>query len=147
MVDQIFILSYNTCMIYFAYGMNTNREEMHHRCRGALSLGPAQLLGHSFRFAHHADVVPCEHSHVEGVAWRIDQYHLQALDRLEGYPWYYDRVQATICLRDRQLQAWVYRMQPGNDPALPSQHYYDTVMEGYQVHGVPTDQLLNAVLL
>jgi hypothetical protein len=77
-------------MLYFAYGMNTNPGEMSRRCPGAVSMGHARLLDHSFRFSQHADVEPCEDSFVDGVLWDINQDHLQVLDLLEGYPHYYD---------------------------------------------------------
>ena len=63
-------------MLYFAYGMNTNRSEMAQRCPGALSLGHARLVDRIFRFATHADVVKCRGSYVDGVLWTIDDFHL-----------------------------------------------------------------------
>ncbi len=130
-------------MLYFAYGMNTNRTGMAQRCPGALSLGPARLLNHSFRFAVHADVVPCEDSFVDGVLWSIDQHHLNSLDRLEGYPWYYARSELAVNHQGRTVMAHCYFMQPGATDAQPNQQYLDTVIEGYRQHGVPTDQLYN----
>lgn len=132
-------------MYYFAYGMNTDRAGMAQRCPGALSLGPARLLDHRFRFAVHADVVACENSSVQGVLWYIDQHHLNSLDRLEGYPWYYDRAKLTVNHGGQQIQAHCYRMQAGNPDAPPAQAYLDCVLRGYAEHGVPTDQILNCL--
>lgn len=132
-------------MLYFAYGMNTNPREMATRCPGARSLGPAQLLNHSFRFAQHADVEVCEDSYVDGVLWDINEEHLRALDNLEGYPYYYDRVVATVMHESRAYHVLVYRMQPGHEISEPTLGYYNLVMEGYRAHGVPTDQLENSV--
>jgi gamma-glutamylcyclotransferase (GGCT)/AIG2-like uncharacterized protein YtfP len=97
-------------MLYFAYGMNTNTEEMAHRCPGAKSLGHARLVNHSFRFARHADVEPCDNSFVDGVLWEITDQHLTALDQLEGYPFYYDRVASSVVHESRTFHALVYRM-------------------------------------
>ena len=88
-------------MLYFAYGMNTNRSEMAQRCPGALSLGHARLVDRIFRFATHADVVKCRGSYVDGVLWTIDDFHLNALDRLEGYPYYYNRRSLRVAHNDR----------------------------------------------
>ena len=79
----------NNSQLYFAYGMNTNQDEMAYRCPGAHSLGHARLIDHAFRFAVHADVVPCEGSYVDGVLWSITDQDLDHLDQLEGYPTYY----------------------------------------------------------
>jgi gamma-glutamylcyclotransferase (GGCT)/AIG2-like uncharacterized protein YtfP len=132
-------------MLYFAYGMNTNRSGMAQRCPGALSLGHARLIDYSFRFAHHADVVKSKSSFVDGVLWVIDNYHLVSLDGLEGYPFYYNRRKLRVAHNDRIVMAETYYMQPGNLDALPSQHYFDMVVEGYKEHNVPLDQLYNNV--
>jgi gamma-glutamylcyclotransferase (GGCT)/AIG2-like uncharacterized protein YtfP len=132
-------------MLYFAYGMNTNRSGMAQRCPGALSLGHARLIDYSFRFAHHADVVKSKSSFVDGVLWVIDNYHLVSLDGLEGYPFYYNRRKLRVAHNDRIVMAETYYMQPGNLDSLPSQHYFDMVVEGYKEHNVPLDQLYNNV--
>lgn len=132
-------------MLYFAYGMNTEREGMARRCPGAHSLGAARLRDHAFRFAIHADVLPCEQSWVDGVLWVVDQCCLDVLDTVEGYPWYYDRVIATVDYMGREVQAQCYRMQPGHEDALPADYYLDSVVRGYQQHQVPTDQIYNCL--
>jgi len=128
-------------MLYFAYGMNTNPKEMAYRCPGAQSLGHARLVDHSFRFAQHADVEPCDNSYVDGVLWDINEDNLRALDVLEGYPHYYHRVVGSVVLGSRTFHALVYRMQPGHQICEPSSSYYNLVTQGYRAHGVPTDQL------
>ena len=132
-------------MLYFAYGMNTNRSEMAQRCPGALSLGHARLIDRIFRFATHADVVKCRGSYVDGVLWTIDDFHLNALDRLEGYPYYYNRRSLRVAHDNRIVMAETYYMQPGNLDALPSQSYFDMVVEGYNQHNIPLDQVYNSV--
>lgn len=134
-------------MLYFAYGMNTDQVGMAQRCPGALSLGHARLQDHAFRFAVHADVVPCADSWVDGVLWVIDQQHLNSLDRVEGYPWYYDRAELEVEHRERKVKAHCYRMQPGNADAAPTQTYLDSVLRGYEYHKVPTDQVLNSLYI
>jgi len=132
-------------MLYFAYGMNTNRSEMAQRCPGALSLGHARLVDRIFRFATHADVVKCRGSYVDGVLWTIDDFHLNALDRLEGYPYYYNRQSLRVAHNDRIVMAETYYMQPGNLDSLPGQGYFDLVVEGYNQHNIPLDQVYNSV--
>ena len=132
-------------MLYFAYGMNTNRSGMAQRCPGALSLGHARLIDYSFRFAIHADVVKCKGSYVDGVLWTIDDFHLNSLDHLEGYPFYYNRRALRVAHEDRVVMAETYYMQSGNLDNLPGQDYFDMVVEGYKEHGVPTEQLFNSV--
>jgi gamma-glutamylcyclotransferase (GGCT)/AIG2-like uncharacterized protein YtfP len=132
-------------MLYFAYGMNTNPTEMAHRCPGAVSLGHARLVNHSFRFAQHADVEPCDGSYVDGVLWEITDEHLKSLDQLEGYPHYYNRVVSSVVHGARTFHVLVYRMQPGHIVSEPTRGYYNLIQEGYRAHGVPTDQLENCL--
>lgn len=132
-------------MLYFAYGMNTNPVEMARRCPGATALGHARLINHSFRFAQHADVEPCEDSYVDGVLWEIDQDNLLALDALEGYPYYYNRVVRSVVLGSRTFHSLVYCMQPGNEDSPPTRGYFDLIVRGYEAHNVPTDQLYNCL--
>ena len=132
-------------MLYFAYGMNTNSQGMARRCPAAVSHGRAVLLDHVFRFAGPADVVKCPDSYVDGVLWSITPQCLNALDILEGYPYYYNRRFKKVLFQGRVCQAMTYYMQPGNLDSEPSAGYFDMVVEGYREHGVPTEQLYNSV--
>jgi len=131
-------------MLYFSYGMNTNQAEMALRCPGATSLGHARLIDHVFRFATHADVVKCRGSFVDGVLWEINNSHLKALDSLEGFPYYYNRRPLRVAFAGRTVLAETYYMQPGHLDEPPSRGYFATVLEGYQQHQIPLDQLYNS---
>ena len=137
-------------MFYFAYGMNTNRDSMARRCPGAISMGSARLLDHEFRFDRHADVVSCPGRSVSGVLWIIDDEHLQDLDNLEGYPYYYDRKILPVEYHDNIVMSECYRMQPDNmsryiTDEYPSQGYLDMLFEGYLEHNIPDDQIFSAL--
>jgi gamma-glutamylcyclotransferase (GGCT)/AIG2-like uncharacterized protein YtfP len=134
-------------MLMFAYGMNTNSEQMGTRCPAALSLGHAILPKFEFRFARHADVVPSDRHEVHGVLWDITDDCLDALDRLEGFPDYYDRTYVTVLHRGVAKSALVYFMQPGYPGELPADSYRDMVRSGYREHDVPTGQILRALTL
>ena len=131
--------------LYFAYGMNTNANGMAHRCPGAVSHGHAYLIDHVFRFSGPADIVKCPDSYVDGVLWTITPACLKSLDILEGYPHYYTRNHRRVWHDGRIVQALTYYMQPGHLDSPPSDGYFDMVLEGYQEHGVPTEQLYNAL--
>jgi gamma-glutamylcyclotransferase (GGCT)/AIG2-like uncharacterized protein YtfP len=134
-----------TTQLYFAYGMNTNIEGMARRCPAAVSHGHARLIDHVFRFSGPADVVKHRGSFVDGVLWTITDDCLKALDMLEGFPHYYNRRFKEVWFSGRIVKACVYYMQPGHVDAAPSNGYFDMVLEGYTDHGVPTEQLYNAL--
>jgi gamma-glutamylcyclotransferase (GGCT)/AIG2-like uncharacterized protein YtfP len=128
-------------MFYFAFGMNTNRDSMARRCPGAICMGYAKLQDHEFRFAIHADVVPVTDQQVHGVLWLIDTDHLRSLDQLEGYPHYYDRDILPVEYQGNIVMAECYRMQPDNPDDYPGKTYLDMLLEGYEEHHVPQDQI------
>jgi gamma-glutamylcyclotransferase (GGCT)/AIG2-like uncharacterized protein YtfP len=132
--------------LYFAYGFNTQRSGMARRCPDARSLGAAKLPDYSFRFAHHADITPFRDSTVDGVLWEVTPECIASLDRVEGYPHYYDRKTVDVIHDNCVKQAWVYMMQPGSFETAPSDGYLDQLIDGYQEHGVSHVQIIRALV-
>ena len=128
-------------MKYFAYGMNTNLDEMARRCPTAQCLGPAYIKDHRLVFRTHADVESAAGEQCWGVLWEISQTDLKALDLLEGFPYYYGRKTVMIHKQDHFVAGLVYYMNDQTSEQEPSLGYYQTVWEGYQQNDVPTDQL------
>lgn len=130
----------------FSYGMNTNTYSMKARCPSAKWVSSAVLPAHRFEFRYHADVEHDHNEQVYGVLWQMDQAAMDAIDRCEGYPEYYDREQVWVEVLDGlQYQAWVYKMCGNNDIHLPSDAYLDLVEDGYIMNGLPRDQIYQAM--
>lgn len=125
--------------------MNTNLDSMMQRCPDAVRLGPAELLNHRFRFAFHADVVPCTGSTVHGLLWLITPKCLTSLDRLEGFPSYYDRNWVEVRYAHSVFLALTYYMTPGNLDAPPPNSYFELVMDGYVDNNIRDHQLTLAL--
>ena len=132
-------------MKYFAYGMNTNLDEMARRCPGATSLGTAWIDDYDLVFRTHADIVKSPGSICYGVLWDINKTHLKALDALEGYPYYYTRFHVRVNLGDHSVYALTYQMIDQSYMQEPGQGYLDIVTEGYQQNGTPTSQIDRAI--
>ena len=131
---------------YFAYGMNTNPNEMARRCPGSKPVGPAFLQGYKFVFRGHADVeLADDHEYVHGMLWEIDDFDLEALDALEGFPEYYLRQRVKVMHDSEEHVAWVYTMQDQSFEAGPTERYFTMCKEGYQYYEVDTDQLFDAL--
>ena len=130
--------------LYFAYGMNTNPEEMSYRCPGAIALGRATLPGHRLEFKSFATIVPSPKDSVEGVLWTITEPDEWALDVLEGYPEFYDKKTVSVEHKDQPYIAMTYIMGPREKGYAPSDGYYRMVSEGYQAFGLSQQQLLDA---
>ena len=129
--------------LYFAYGMNTNKEEMACRCPGAVALGKAVLPGYRFEFKSFATIVPDGDSYVEGVLWTITDTDEAALDILEGYPEFYNKRHVTV-QQGIDYIAMTYIMNPREKGYAPSDGYYSMVSQGYQAFGLSQQQLLEA---
>ena len=130
--------------LYFAYGMNTNRDEMSYRCPHAVALGRAVLPGYRFEFKSFATVVPSPKEQVEGVLWTITEADELALDILEGYPEFYDKKTVSVEYNNQSYIAMTYIMGPREQGYAPSDGYYSMVSEGYQAFGLSQQQLLDA---
>lgn len=130
--------------LYFAYGMNTNKDEMAYRCPSAKPLGLAVLLGYRFEFKSFATIVPSPGNKVEGVLWTITENDELALDILEGYPEFYDKKTVSVEHKKQPHIAMTYIMGPREQNYPPSDGYYSMVSQGYQQFGLSQQQLLEA---
>lgn len=131
--------------LYFAYGMNTHKDQMSMRCPGARALGRATLSGHRFEFKSFATISPSADHSLEGVLWTITKSDEWALDMLEGYPKFYDKKSVVVEHAGQQYIAMTYFMDPREQIRAPSASYYSLVSEGYQQFGINQSQLLDAL--
>ena len=134
-------------MKYFAYGMNTNLTQMAARCPGAVCLGPAWIDNYALVFRHFADIEPEVDSYCDGVLWEITDDNLVALDQLEGYPYHYTRFSVLVHTDLGTNTALVYQMVDQSFEQPPSNHYFNTVYEGYEQNNVDTHQLIEILEL
>lgn len=132
-------------MKYFAYGMNTNLDEMSRRCPGAVSLGAAWIDDYEFVFRTHADIARSPGGICYGVLWDISKKDLKALDALEGYPYYYTRFRVRVNTGNGFVYALTYQMNDQSYLQEPSVGYLNMVTEGYVQNGVPGDQIDRAI--
>jgi hypothetical protein len=134
-------------MKYFAYGMNTNLSQMAVRCPRARSLGSATLMGHEFRFARHADIIPNPEFVTHGVLWEITPDCELALDALEGYPTYYQKKMVRVFYNNKSVECMTYYMTGDLPDEYPSDGYLEMLMDGYQEHGVDNGQIYSSLAL
>jgi gamma-glutamylcyclotransferase (GGCT)/AIG2-like uncharacterized protein YtfP len=135
--------------LYFAYGMNTNPDQMDYRLgkeAGPEFIGVARLNNYRLRFAHYADIEQHEGAQVLGAVWAINKDHLAKLDVREGYPQFYDRGSVDVTLNGNKTKVLAYFMPPGQfEDDLPARSYWLTVKEGYEKIGIPVKQLHTAL--
>ena len=132
-------------MKYFAYGMNTNLDEMARRCPGSTSLGSAWIDNYELCFRTHCDIERKPGAITYGVLWDINVDNLRALDILEGYPHYYTRFNVKVKQGNVWYYSLVYQMNNQHWLAEPSLYYLDCVRDGYRQNGVPQNQIDDAI--
>ena len=131
--------------LYFAYGSNINLEQMDYRCPDATVVGPVVLENYEllFRRGGFATIAPKEGGRVHGLLWSITPECERSLDLYEGYPRFYDK--QTVTVRDglgRELPVMAYIMDERfREPMLPTEPYYNGILEGYRQNGLPVRAL------
>ena len=143
--------------IYLAYGSNMSLEQMYHRCPDAEPVGKGIIKGWRLMFkgsqsGNYATIEKEEGCTVPVVAWAISEKDEERLDRYEGWPHFY--VKETVefdYIGDRpgrrvKGEGMVYIMPPDESTlGLPSQRYFDVLMEGYQRFGLDLKILFEAL--
>ena len=128
-------------MKYIAYGSNMVEDQMAQRCRSARLLGTGYLPNHRLEFYIHATVEP-DDTCTEGVPvaiWEITDIDEAHLDFYEGYPDYYTKQEATVCMKDgSQITGMVYVMNR-HFAAPPSNGYYRDIRRAYEKLGFSSE--------
>ena len=142
--------------IYLAYGSNMSLQQMYHRCPDAEPIGKGFIKGWRLMFkgsqsGNYATIEKEEGCTVPVVAWAISELDEERLDRYEGWPSFY--VKETVefeYIGDRpgrrvKGEGMVYIMPPDNSTlGLPSQRYFDVLVEGYHRFGLDLKILYEA---
>jgi len=127
-------------MKYFAYGSNMDSERVRKRGIRFSQRRHATLKGYRLEFNKvasrdpregYANIVQYENGIVEGVLYDIEDSDLSRLDRHEGYPDHYQRVEVRVQLDDRQeVEAVTYVAQPDRVryELMPSRDYLDHLL-------------------
>jgi len=133
-------------MYYFAYGSNISRRQMRERCPRARPRFTATLPDYKLMFAGWSDkwqggvatIRPCKGAKVIGAIYDIDEKCLRALDKCEGYPTVYGRMNVLLIAENgHSTEALTYIM---NEPAVesqPSEAYLAVIQQGYQDWRLP----------
>jgi gamma-glutamylcyclotransferase (GGCT)/AIG2-like uncharacterized protein YtfP len=127
---------------YFAYGRNTNLNDMEHRCPGAVRIDNAWIDGYAFKWRSTADIELATDNYVVGVLWALTDEHLASLDRFEKFPSYYFRQRVIARTGQQEYVSWAYMMVNQGNESLPGDEHSTALFEGYDQNHLSTDQML-----
>jgi hypothetical protein len=132
-------------MLYLAYGMNTNIDQMASRCPGSVSIGRVDIPDYRLVFRGVADIEYSPGDTLQTVMWDITPACEDALDMLEGYPTFYTKKYLQVEIGRKSYEAMVYQMVGDRlDYSHPSSYYQQMLEEGYQDHGLDINQIYEA---
>lgn len=137
--------------LYIAYGSNTNHELMASRCPNAEFI--AKTVIKNYRLAFHGiennsflTIIPDDSSEVEAAVWAISEADEAALDDYESFPTLYRKEMFDITFNGIPKKALIYIMNDGEKKALPSESYFNCVLDGYLDCRINTDQMFEAMI-
>lgn len=137
--------------LYVAYGSNLNLRQMKYRCPTARLYGTGVIEDYELQFkgipdSAFATIASRENAVVPAAVWEIQVRDELFLDRYEGYPSHYFKQNVPVRLDSgEEVSAMVYIMNQKMDFGLPTPHYYQTVLEGYNDCELDTAVLDQAV--
>jgi gamma-glutamylcyclotransferase (GGCT)/AIG2-like uncharacterized protein YtfP len=131
--------------LYFAYGANTNIEDMRHRCPNAMPLGEYVLQDYQLVFRSVADIEFKKGSSVKGAVWSITKDCEEALDFFEGYPSFYIKKCFHKIYDGRPQSFMFYTMVDQTYRAAPRNSYLNILKEGYAHWNIDYNQLDKAI--
>lgn len=143
--------------LYAAYGSNTDVQQFKFRCPHSQLVGRGIIEDYMLTFQGRAGNAYCNILKVNSkdkkpfvpvAIWRITDSDLPRLDRYEGYPTVYNRVEIPVKVSDMEfIKCMVYVMTEGKEVPynVPSLDYLYTVMRGYKANGLNPKFLYEAL--
>lgn len=145
----------NMKRFYLAYGSNLNIKQMKSRCPNAKILGTAKIKDYELLFkgsktGSYLTIEKKENSFVPVTVWEITETDEKALDRYEGFPYFYYKKEIRVQYKGirtgkhRTIRAFAYIMHEDRPIGVPSIFYLNTCLDGYDTFYFDKQILLNA---
>ena len=128
-------------MYYFAYGVNLNRKQMQECCPDSKPMFIATLPNYKLVFVGWsrqwrggvASIKPFRGEKVLGAVYDVSDGDLKRLDRDEGYPGSYNRLNVTVFDEDGEpIEAVTYIKAVQSEETQPSKEYLAVIQQGYR---------------
>jgi len=136
---------------YFAFGSNLSSQRIRINNPSARFKQIAKLDNYVLDFNYFskrwqgaaATIVPRDGEHVWGVLWELDIEHLETLDKQEGVPKVYNRIEVQVEMGDgSKMSAYTYFLvKPEEKDKRPSKIYLDVILTGAKEHILPDHYL------
>ena len=134
---------------HFAYGSNMNRAQMLARTGKILEEHNASLPNYEVRFNKKvrggtagANIQPASGKTVHGVLYKVEEGSMRSLDRYEGVPDHYRRIEVQVTPEGGQpVPAQIYIAQKVEKGLRPSTQYLQAMLDGAGEHNLPASYI------
>ena len=134
---------------HFAYGSNMNRAQMLSRTGKIVEEHNASLPNYEVRFNKKvrggtagANIQPSQGKTVHGVLYKIEEGALRMLDRYEGVPEHYRRIEVQVTPEGGQpVPAQIYIASKVEKGLRPSAPYLQAMLDGAGEHNLPASYI------
>jgi len=132
-------------MYYFAYASNLNRKQMLERCPDSKPLLVATLPNYQLVFAGwsrqwrggYATIKLFRGEKIFGAIYEVSERDLRRLDKYEGCPGNYNRLNVTVFGEDgKPIEAITYIKSGQLEETQPSKEYLAVIQQGYRDWGI-----------
>lgn len=136
---------------YLAYGSNLNVRQMQMRCPGAKKIDSTtikdfQLLFKGSKTGSYLTIEKKKGGMVPVGIWEVNEEHEASLDRYEGYPHFYYKVEGKLPgVPHEEQDAFIYIMHEERKLGLPSDDYVEVCKVGYENFGFDEKYLKEAL--
>ena len=138
--------------LYFGFGSNLFTERIHINNPSAVKVSIARLDDYKLSFGYFsqrwggavATIKPEKGAHVWGVVWEIELKHLPSLDKQEGVPYVYQRLENMVVTtpESKKLSVLTYHLVKGLDmDPIPSAVYHGVILKGAMEHNLPDEYI------
>jgi len=134
---------------YFAYASNMNRGQFRARAPQMIEEINGELKNYELVFnkkvrggTASANIQQAAGKSVHGVLYLIPESTFRALDRFEGAPEHYRRIEVKVNAADgREVNAQVFIATKVEKGLKPASHYVQTILTGAEEHGLSSEYL------
>jgi gamma-glutamylcyclotransferase len=134
---------------HFAYGSNMNRAQMLSRTGKILEEHNASLPNYEVRFNKKvrggtagANIQPASGKTVHGVLYKVEEGSMRSLDRYEGVPDHYRRIEVQVTPEGGEpVPAQIYIAQKVEKGLRPSMQYLQAMLDGAGEHNLPASYI------
>jgi gamma-glutamylcyclotransferase len=132
---------------HFAFASNMSRAQMRSRAGEILEERPGRLENYELVFnkkvrggSAGANIRPATGKFVLGVLYKINESAFRNLDRFEGAPQHYRRIEVQVLAGDGQTVAAQAFIATKVEKGLrPAPHYLKTILDGAAEHQLPDE--------